>query len=110
VYGQHLAAKSVPEQIRAHIEPLASRKVGERANAHALAMSFHGGAGTGKTYLSTFVQRSLFAGQRFNGHIFAAPEYHDHSKVLFGRGMALGLFMFFFFFFFFFLFFFFFFC
>jgi len=58
----------------------------DRSHAHALALSLHGSSGTGKTFVSNFVQKALFPtdvyGEPiFHGHVFAAPQFHNPSKV-----------------------------
>jgi len=80
IYGQHLATQAVPVQIRTHIEPINAKST-NRASSRALALSLHGKAGTGKTYMSGFVQRSLFAEGAFYGHIFYSTLYDNPAKI-----------------------------
>lgn len=82
VFGQHLAAKIIPAQIRAHIEPLVeTSRRSDRASAHALVLSLHGNTGTGKTHVSNFIFKALFAPGVFHGHTFYATEFPDPDRV-----------------------------
>lgn len=76
VFGQHIASLMVAPEMRAHLESIGSQS----ARSKALGMAFHGGTGTGKTYLSTFIEKSLFAGHSHK-IIFPGTDYQDPSKV-----------------------------
>ncbi len=51
-FGQHLAADTVLNALRSHLNHEDSKK--------ALVLSFHGWAGSGKTYLAELVMKSLY--------------------------------------------------
>jgi hypothetical protein len=53
LFGQHLARNITVSALRAHFREDATPK-------KALALSFHGLAGSGKTYVSQFIINSLF--------------------------------------------------
>ena len=53
LFGQHLARESIPKLIKAHVTNPAPQK--------PLALSFHGGTGTGKTWVSKLIAESLYA-------------------------------------------------
>ncbi|XP_041358406.1 torsin-1A-like [Gigantopelta aegis] len=50
VYGQHLVMKAVITHIKGHV----------RSPAKALALSFHGGTGTGKNHVSSLIAQHLY--------------------------------------------------
>lgn len=50
VYGQHLA-EAIPEHLQYHIKNNPTK---------ALTLSFHGGSGTGKSYVSKIIARSIY--------------------------------------------------
>ena len=52
VFGQHLVHNSVPKLIRAHLNNPNPKK--------PLVLSFHGGTGTGKTWVSQLISESLY--------------------------------------------------
>lgn len=51
-FGQHLAADTVLNALRSHLHHENSNK--------ALVLSFHGWAGSGKTYLAELIMKSLY--------------------------------------------------
>lgn len=53
-FGQHLAADIVLNGLRSHLHHEDSNK--------ALVLSFHGWAGSGKTYLAELIMKSLYEG------------------------------------------------
>ena len=53
LYGQHLVQKTVVNHIQGHVrQGIQPPK--------ALVLSFHGGTGVGKTYLSSFIAKALY--------------------------------------------------
>ena len=52
VYGQHLVLKAVVRHIKAHMS--------NNDPSKALALSFHGGTGTGKNYVSKIISNHIY--------------------------------------------------
>ncbi|XP_021950476.1 torsin-1B [Folsomia candida] len=78
-FGQHLAADTVLNALRSHLHHENSNK--------ALVLSFHGWAGSGKTYLAELIMKSLYKeGSESKFVKFYMASYHfpdpNASKVL----------------------------
>lgn len=78
VFGQQTATQTLAPAIRDHIDQACSSDVD--LNRRALAISLHGGTGTGKTYVSNFAEESLF---KFYPHTykFIGPRFSDPERV-----------------------------
>ena len=74
VYGQHLVLKTVVRHLRAHMTTENPSK--------ALVLSFHGGTGTGKTYVSSIIANSMYK-EGLNSHFvhfIQVTEKFPHKK------------------------------
>ncbi|ESP03689.1 hypothetical protein LOTGIDRAFT_224215 [Lottia gigantea] len=76
LFGQHLVLKAVVNHVRAHIE-----------NKHppkALALSFHGGTGTGKNYVSKMIAEHLYKqGMKSKFvHLISATKEFPHEEMV----------------------------
>ncbi|XP_070557443.1 torsin-1A-like [Ptychodera flava] len=76
VYGQHLAEKVVLDVLKGHIE--------NPNPAKALALSFHGTTGIGKTYVSRIIAESLFKNGMSSKHVhvFSTRLHFLHESKL----------------------------
>lgn len=72
LYGQHLAADIVSKHLKFRMT---------RNPSKALALSFHGGPGTGKNYVSTILADSIFKkGMRSKYvHLISAAQKYSHE-------------------------------
>lgn len=72
LYGQHLAADIVSKHLKFHMT---------RNPSKALALSFHGGPGTGKNYVSTILADNIFKkGMRSKYvHLISAAQKYSHE-------------------------------
>lgn len=76
VKGQPVARNLILPIIQAHLDNI--QTLGE--SSRAVSMSLYGATGTGKSYVSTFVEKALFAGKP-NSHVFYGSHYLDPAKV-----------------------------
>lgn len=74
LYGQHLVADIVPKHLKFHMTHNPSK---------ALALSFHGGPGTGKNYVSRIIAESIFKkGMKSKYvHLISASHKYVHKDL-----------------------------
>lgn len=84
LHGQHLAQEIVPRAVRDHLEQPGPRK--------ALALSFHGGSGTGKNFVAGMLAERLFrAGlQSPCVQMLIATLHFPHTQYLDRYKVSLG--------------------
>ena len=76
LFGQHLVTRAVIKQLKGHL----TRKTPSKA----LALSFHGGTGTGKNHVSKIIAYAIFR----NGlkskyvHLISATKEFPHAEML----------------------------
>lgn len=80
VYGQHIAVDILPAEIRNHIDLVCDQDGSVENPSKALALSFHGGTGTGKTFVSLFIEKSLFNGYA-SQHKFSGAQFTDSTRL-----------------------------
>ncbi|XP_047123674.1 torsin-1A [Hydra vulgaris] len=76
VFGQHLISKRVPAAIINHIE--------NKNPASPLVLSFHGGTGTGKSFVSQIIAEHLFkngVNSKFVRVIYATKNYTNKNML-----------------------------
>lgn len=76
LYGQHLVIDSVIKHLKGHIY--------RQTPSKALALSFHGGTGTGKNYVSRIVANAVYrAGMKSKYvHLISATKEFPHPEML----------------------------
>ncbi|XP_076070435.1 torsin-1A-like [Mytilus galloprovincialis] len=76
VYGQHLVIKAVVRHIKAHLS--------NKDPSKALALSFHGGTGTGKNYVSKIIADHLYKEGMKSGfvHMIASTKEFPHADMV----------------------------
>lgn len=76
VYGQHLCKSAVINHLKAHTRSTQPSK--------ALAMSFHGGTGTGKNFVSKIIAESLYRkGMKSQYvHLLSATKEFPHKEMV----------------------------
>lgn len=73
VHGQHIAVGAVRSYIKAHMLDKDPKK--------ALSLAFHGGPGTGKTYISSFIAESIYdKGMKSEYVHFISSTHHFPDK------------------------------
>lgn len=72
LHGQHLAADIVSKHLKFHMT---------RNPSKALALSFHGGPGTGKYYVSTIIADSIFKKGMWSKyvHLISGNQKYPHK-------------------------------
>lgn len=75
VYGQHLAIASIPPAMRSHLEQI---KTGN--NPRALALAFYGSTGTGKTFVSTYIELNLLKDSKYK-NTYSGARFGDIARV-----------------------------
>ena len=76
VYGQHLVIKAVVRHVKAHFS--------NNDPSKALALSFHGGTGTGKNYVSRIIAQHVYKeGMRSKFvHMIASTKEFPHADMV----------------------------